>query len=317
MGMVSDVAEALRRGAADYLIKPLVDFDVLLHSINKALEVLDLQRQNTLYRLQLEVANRELQESVRVLERDQLAGRQVQSNLLPKTPLKLGHTLVSHKIIPSLFLSGDFVDYGLIDGRFLSFYLMDVSGHGAAPAFVAVWLKQLVRRMVREQRHAHRSKGDKSTVFEMDVSEWTRVVNKELLLSKFGCHLTCIVGILDLVTRQIRYVLGGHLPLPVVVGEGKAWFLDGKGKPLGIFPNAQWQVNEAILPENHSLIVFSDGVLEILPPKDLIEKEQHLLELLKDTNGDLESVCSSLNLDKLSGSPDDIAVLTLNLGRSE
>ena len=44
MGMVSDVAEALRLGAADYLVKPLVDMEVLVHSIAKAVEVLDLQR---------------------------------------------------------------------------------------------------------------------------------------------------------------------------------------------------------------------------------------------------------------------------------
>src|SRR5687768_222805 len=57
MGMVADVAEALRLGAADYLIKPLVDMEVLTHSINKALAVLDLQRENQRYRRELEKAN--------------------------------------------------------------------------------------------------------------------------------------------------------------------------------------------------------------------------------------------------------------------
>ena len=83
---VADVAEALRLGAADYLIKPLVDMEVLTHSINKALAVLDLLRENQRYRRELEKANRDLREYVRVLERDQQAGRQVQMNLLPPTP---------------------------------------------------------------------------------------------------------------------------------------------------------------------------------------------------------------------------------------
>lgn len=317
MGMVADVAEALRRGAADYLVKPLVDIDVLVHSINKAMEVLDLQRENTRYRQQLELANRDLQESVRILERDQLAGRQVQSNLLPVTPLQLGGALVSHKIIPSLYLSGDFVDYGLINERYISFYLTDVSGHGSAPAFVTVWLKQLVRRMVRERRIVHRDMGCSDDSFFIDAAEWTSIINQEVIHSKFGCHLTCIVGILDLETRVISYVLGGHLPLPVVVGDGKAWFLEGKGKPLGMFPDAEWHVYKAEIPKNHSLVVFSDGILEILPPKDLIAKEQHLLELLKNTDGGMNEVCSVLGLDQLGSAPDDIAVLTLKLGKSE
>jgi serine phosphatase RsbU (regulator of sigma subunit) len=41
-------------------------------------------------------------------------------------------------------LSGDFVDYFPIDDRHFAFYLADVSGHGAASAFLAVMLKTLM-----------------------------------------------------------------------------------------------------------------------------------------------------------------------------
>ncbi|MCR6651770.1 MAG: response regulator [Cellvibrionaceae bacterium] len=307
MGMVADVAEALRLGAADYLIKPLVDMEVLTHSINKALAVLDLQRDNKRYRRKLEKANRELREYVRVLERDQQAGRQVQINLLPPTPVRYGDITVAHKIVPSLYLSGDFIDYGLINDRYLSFYLTDISGHGASSAFVTVWLKQLVRRIIRERRIFHQQ-----DAFQIDAAEWMSMINQELMRSKFGCHLTCFVGILDTHTRQMRYVLGGHLPLPVLVADGEARFLEGKGKPVGIFKDATWEVYQATLPEKFSLMVFSDGVLEVLPAPDLIGKEQCLLDLMKNNTGDLASIWSSLGLDKLKDMPDDIAVLTLN-----
>lgn len=307
MGMVADVAEALRLGAADYLIKPLVDMEVLTHSINKALAVLDLQRDNKRYRRKLEKANRELREYVRVLERDQQAGRQVQINLLPPTPVRYGDITAAHKIVPSLYLSGDFIDYGLINDRYLSFYLTDISGHGASSAFVTVWLKQLVRRIIRERRIFHQQ-----DAFQIDAAEWMSMINQELMRSKFGCHLTCFVGILDTHTRQMRYVLGGHLPLPVLVADGEARFLEGKGKPVGIFKDATWEVFHATLPEKFSLMVFSDGVLEVLPAPDLIGKEQCLLDLMKNNTGDLASIWSSLGLDKLKDMPDDIAVLTLN-----
>src|SRR3954469_9558199 len=35
-GSVSDVVQALRLGASDYLVKPVLDIEVLVHSINKA-----------------------------------------------------------------------------------------------------------------------------------------------------------------------------------------------------------------------------------------------------------------------------------------
>lgn len=307
MGMVTDVAEALRLGAADYLIKPLVDMEVLTHSINKALAVLDLQRENKRYRRKLEKANRELREYVRVLERDQQAGRQVQINLLPPTPVRYSDIRVAHKIVPSLYLSGDFVDYGLINNRYLSFYLTDIAGHGASSAFVTVWLKQLIRRIIRERRIFHQQ-----DAFQIDAAEWVSMINQELFYSKFGCHLTCFVGILDTHTRQMRYVLGGHLPLPVLVVDGKAQFLEGKGKPLGIFKDANWQVFQATLPETFSLMVFSDGILEVLSPPDLISKEECLLDLMKDCGGDLDTIWAKLGLDKLKDMPDDIALLTLN-----
>lgn len=309
MGMVADVAEALRLGAADYLIKPLVDMEVLTHSINKALAVLDLQRENQRYRRELEKANRELREYVRVLERDQQAGRQVQMNLLPPTPVRFGDITVAHKIVPSLYLSGDFIDYGLINNRYLSFYLTDISGHGASSAFVTVWLKQLVRRIIRERRIFHQQ-----DAFQIDAAEWMSMINQELLRSKFGCHLTCFVGILDIQTRQMRYVLGGHLPLPVLVTAEGARFLEGKGKPVGIFKDATWEVYQATLPEQFSLVVFSDGILEVMDPPDLIGKEKRLLDLMGSNPGGAEAIWLGLGLDKLKDLPDDIAVLTLNVG---
>ncbi len=310
MGMVNDVAEALRLGAADYLVKPLVDMEVLIHSIKQALQILDLHRENARYRDELEVANRELRDYIRVLERDQQAGHKVQTNLLPPTPVTYQNVCLSHRIMPSLYLSGDFIDYGLISNRYVTFYLTDVSGHGASSAFVTVWLKQLIRRMIRERRvFKHGAE------FEVDVAEWVAFINRELIQSKFETHLTCFVGILDIKTRQMRYVLAGHLPMPVLVEQsGEARFLEGKGKPVGIFADATWTVYQVALPENASLVVFSDGILEILPAKDLIAKEQCLLDLLNGSNGQLQTISERLGLDDLQDAPDDIAILTLNLG---
>lgn len=68
------------------------------------------------------------------------------------------------------------------------------------------------------------------------------------------------------------------------------------------------------MPEKFSLTVFSDGILEVLPPLDLIGKEQCLLDLMKNSPGDLEGIWSGLGLDKIRDMPDDIAVLTLKAG---
>lgn len=85
-GVMSDAVEALRLGAADYLIKPLEDLAVLEHSVRRALDRSRLVLENQRYRDKLEAANRELEASLHLLQEDQTAGRQVQMNMLPESP---------------------------------------------------------------------------------------------------------------------------------------------------------------------------------------------------------------------------------------
>jgi DNA-binding NtrC family response regulator len=53
-GDIRDVVEALRRGAWDYLVKPIQDMNILLHSVETCLERARLQRQNREYQKSLE-----------------------------------------------------------------------------------------------------------------------------------------------------------------------------------------------------------------------------------------------------------------------
>ena len=151
-GVMNDAVEALRLGAADYLIKPLEDLAVLEHSVRRALDRARLLLENQRYREKLETANRELEASLNLLQEDQNAGRQVQMNMLPVSPWSIDEFKFAHQIIPSLYLSGDFVDYFRVDERRVAFYLADVSGHGASSAFVTVLLKFMTTRLLFESK---------------------------------------------------------------------------------------------------------------------------------------------------------------------
>lgn len=305
-GVMGDVVSALRLGASDYLIKPLVDMEMLVHSVSRALERRDLLLQNQRYREKLEYANRGLRENLRVLERDQQAGRQVQQRLLP-APLSTPQGYqASHHIAPSLYLSGDFVDYAYITQRYLAFYLADVSGHGASSAFVTIWLKHLVSRMVREEGLF----SDEAS-FDQGANTMLQQINEELNETRLNHHLTFFVGVVDTHTREMRYVVAGHLPMPILVTDTGAEFLQGSGKPVGIFAHPDWQVYSRQLPEQFSLVCFSDGVLEILPPRELQDKETYLLELVGRNATSLDSLCNALGVKDVSETPDDIAIMTI------
>lgn len=314
VGVMDDVVEALRLGATDYLIKPIVDMEVLEHAIRQGLERSDLIAENRSYREQLEVTNRELRKNLQIFERDQKAGKQVQERLLPPSPLSRRGYTISRKVYPSLYLSGDCVDYAYFVNRYLAFYLTDVSGHGASSAFVTIWLKFVVRQLVRDRELF--SESDEDFAFIDGPNRLLQGINRELIATRLNNHLTSFQGTIDCKEHKMRYAVGGHLPMPILLTDEGAHYLEGKGKPLGIFSDVEWSVYEVDMPEKFAMVIFSDGILEILPGKDLQAKEALLLERVSNVGGamNIDAVCESLGLDQQAENPDDIAVLLVTRG---
>ncbi|ASC97170.1 TPA: two-component system response regulator RssB [Pseudomonas aeruginosa] len=304
-GVMSDAVEALRLGAADYLIKPLEDLAVLEHSVRRALDRAYLRVENQRYRDKLEAANRELQASLNLLQEDQNAGRQVQMNMLPVTPWSIEGLEFSHRIIPSLYLSGDFVDYFRVDERRVAFYLADVSGHGASSAFVTVLLKFMTTRLLYESRR-------NGTLPEFKPSEVLAHINRGLINTKLGKHVTMLGGVIDLEKNSLTYSIGGHLPLPVLFVEGQASYLEGRGLPVGLFDDASYDDRVMELPPSFSLSLFSDGILDVLPGATLKEKEASLPEQVAAAGGTLDGLRQVFGLANLAEMPDDIALLVLS-----
>lgn len=304
-GVMSDAVEALRLGAADYLIKPLEDLAVLEHSVRRALDRACLRLENQRYRDQLEAANQELQASLSLLEEDQKAGRQVQMNMLPETPWQADGLQFAHQIIPSLYLSGDFVDYFRLDEQRVAFYLADVSGHGASSAFITVLLKFMTTRLLYESR-----RGGVLPAFK--PSDVLVYINHSLLNCKLGKHVTMIGGIVNEQEGTLTYSIGGHLPLPVMFSQGKAHYLTGRGLPVGLFAQASYEDHVIELPASFSLTLLSDGILDLLPGDTLKEKEAVLPELITAAGGTLDGLRKAFGLSTLAEMPDDIALLVMS-----
>ena len=303
-GVMADVVDALRLGASDYLIKPIVDLEVLEYSINRALENAQLAVENQRYRESLEAANKQLESNLQLLQEDQKAGRQVQMNMFPRQPLDYARYKVDHCIIPSLYLSGDFVDYFALNDHSFAFYLADVSGHGASSAFVTVLLKHMSINLLQE----YQSHGGKSRVKPSHVLNY---INRNLLQTDLGKHVTLFGGVVDTREQKLTYAFGGHYPSPILASQGEARFLEGKGLPLGLFEEAHFENVTIALPEQFSLTILSDGILEVLPQPNLQEKEDYLLSAIREGVDSASALATRLGLDDISDAPDDIALLTL------
>lgn len=301
-----EVAVAFRRGAIDVLIPPF-DAATLLTAVARAGNFKDLYQENMDYRSQLERANRELRENFNVLKMDQLAGRQVQQDILPREPLNCRGYRISHSIVPSLYLSGDFVGYNSAFDRYILFYFGDVSGHGASSAFITVMLAFLLRQL----RRRHIAESDFAALARAPAG-LAEHLNRQMLEMDIDKHLTFFAGSIDTEHSVLRYVISGLSPPPVLITEGVATFLPGKGKPLGLFKDARWEVQECTLPLASALVVVSDGLLEQLPrPIEEPNREQVLLHALTGVVPDHEAICAALGLAGIRDAPDDASVLTV------
>lgn len=303
-GIITDVVEALRLGAIDYLVKPISDMAVLEHAVRSALHKATLEQENQVYREELESANAELETNLELLRQDQEAGRQAQLQLLPEPLTQFGRWQFSHAVIPSLYLSGDFLDYFEIDERRLGFYIADVSGHGAASAFVTMMLKSLINHPLRR----FRSHGDE-TIASPD--KLLAYLNSEVLQANLGKYLTLFYGVLDRENGELHYSNGGHYPRPLLSQGGTQRFLGDGSFPVGLFDWASFEVAKVRLEPDACLLLSSDGVLEALAKPGLAKDESLLLSLPAVDTLTVPVLVAEVRRALTGPPPDDIALFLL------
>lgn len=307
----ADLLRAVDAGLVDYLVDPLQHGDVLRRLISRALEHHRLAEEHARDRARLAELNENLETHLAMLRLDQQAGSHIQRKLLPPQPLRINDVECEYWLVPSLYLSGDFLDYQRLDSRYSVFYFADVSGHGASSAFVTVLLKYLSNRWLSEWD------GEPP---ETLASRWLAQLNSELLDTGIGKHATVFVGVIDHERHSLHYSLGAQMPMPILVGAKGAQVLDGEGMPVGLFPQVTYPTYVVTLPENFRLWLCSDGVLECLPGTTLDSRLGELQRRVGESP-DVASLRVSLAIERQTDDeeeadrqelPDDLTIMLLS-----
>lgn len=257
------LVKAVDAGLIDYMPEPLRNAHLLRRMIRRVIKLRRMAAEREKDRQRLEDLNERLETHLELLRLDQQAGGHIQRRLLPSRPQTLGEVSCDYWLAPSLYLSGDFLDFRRFDDRYTLFYFADVSGHGASSAFVTVLLRYLFNRWISEWDGKHPD--------DLPAS-WMARLNQELLETGIGKHATLIMGVVDQQQRYLHYSLGAQLPVPLLVIDGQARMLAGDGMPVGLFPGLEYPRLGCELPERFQLWLCSDGVLECLPGETLEER---------------------------------------------
>lgn len=214
---------------------------------------------------QLESLNSQLNELNSRMKRDLQAAARMQQSLLPNEAIEVPEVAVAWDYTPCEELAGDFLNYAKLDENTLGLYVVDVCGHGAASALLAVAIGRVLSTVVSAT----------SLLVRLDPFTGKRVVtppttvvgelNKRFPMeSQGGLHFTILYGVLDLRTKLFRYACAGH-PQPVHLPKGqKAVFASGEGLAVGWVDDVEFDEFTLQLATGDRLLLYSDGVPEAM-----------------------------------------------------
>jgi phosphoserine phosphatase RsbU/P len=305
VSLLNYAVQALKRGAWDYITKPIHDMAVLESAVRRVLDHAELLRQNREYRENLETLNQELTRTLEQLQEDEEAGRRIQLQMLPEDNKCFGVYTFRRRLFPSMYLSGDFVDYFPIDDRHIGFYMTDVSGHGAASAFVTV----MINTLMTQYREALWQSGDKTILQPHEV---LMRLNRDVYRQNLDKHLTMFYGVIDKAENTLLCSNAGQFPYPMLNDGQEVRALEYRGRPIGMFYDTEFTLSQLDLPAAFDLMMVSDGILELMPVEALQKRYGELLSRsLEGTGLDLREMTVGLEVLADKHLPDDIAIMVI------
>ena len=182
------------------------------------------------------------------LRRELELSRQIQTEMLPRAPLRWGAAEIKGVSIPAREVGGDFFNYfPLPDGR-LALLVGDVSGKGVSAALLMANVQATLRaRLPREP--------DLATL----AAELDREIDETTPPS---VYLTLFLGILDAARHELRYVNAGHNPQFVLHTDGHITPMPATGLPIALYPGQPYTETVLTVRPGDVLFFYTDGLVE-------------------------------------------------------
>jgi serine phosphatase RsbU (regulator of sigma subunit) len=182
------------------------------------------------------------------IRRELELGRQIQNEMLPHAPLTLGLTQVTGVSVPAREVGGDFFNYFVLDTGQVALLMGDVSGKGVGAALLMANIQASLRvRMGLGQ----------------DLSAVADAIDRDIDENSPGpVYATLFLGVLDPVTRLLRYVNAGHNPQYVFHTNGGLHRMPATGLPVGLLSGRGYREEQVQLAPGDQLFFYTDGCVE-------------------------------------------------------
>jgi sigma-B regulation protein RsbU (phosphoserine phosphatase) len=272
-----DIVAALGLGANDYVTKPM-DVSVLMARVDTQLALRRAVKQIKHLEEDLAQRNQALQAANLRMQRDLKAAAEIQKAFLPRAGALMAGVEFAWAFQPCHELAGDGLNIVPLGDRRLGLYVLDVSGHGVAPALLSI---AFARVLAPPHDPASILVGN-SEVPGPPVSPGEVARRLERLFAydpATGQYTTLVYGILDAVAGEFRYVTAGH-PGPVLVpAAGEPLVLEAGGFPIGVGGGSLQERTVKLAPGDR-LYLYSDGISEAVDASGEAFGQERLIRAL-------------------------------------
>jgi serine phosphatase RsbU (regulator of sigma subunit) len=246
------------------------------------------------------------------IRRELELGRQIQSEMLPHSPLTLGLTEIKGVSVPAREVGGDFFNYFEIGPgvpgtpREIALLVGDVSGKGVGAALLMANIQASLRTRL---------------ALGQGLSALAEQLDRDIEANSPGpVYATLFVGILDPATRMLRYVNAGHHPQYILHKGGALERMASSGLPVGLVAGRGHLEHRIQLSAGDLLFFYTDGCVEAESETDDMFGAERLESLLisfaKDGTGDLlERVETAISAFRGRREPfDDATMMAVRVG---
>jgi phosphoserine phosphatase RsbU/P len=243
---------ALEHGAFAYHVKPVGATQLYLLVVNNLRRRrVEIENRSNLERLQGMVAERA--EQMR-------RAAELQAGMLPSSPFQENGFEVAAHFTAAREISGDFYDwYRWTDGR-VTLTLGDVMGKGLSASLLMATARAALRGVAGVEP------------LEAGIKQAAAVITPALEVNH--AYVTVFHCTFDPKTGELQYVDAGHGHARLLRGATGQELLPQRSAPIGIFPDTKFAVGSVAMNPGDSLVVFSDGLLDLRP--DLATKDVQL-----------------------------------------
>ena len=240
-----------------------------------AIRTNDLARTNTELQRQIEeraLVEKELQKKQQQIAKDLEVAAGIQQSLIPGHTPRIGSIRVAWRFEPCEQIGGDIFNFQITDKNHISFYMLDVCGHGVSSALISAAISQFLQTDYELSKNASEAVQPKAVLNSL---------NRVFPFERFDSFFTIVYVTVDYVNGRLSYSCAGH-PSPILLHPvGELEILDVHGPVIGVGNDLPFVQEDKQLQPGDKIILYTDGVLDHSNPEGELFGKHRFCETLE------------------------------------